>query len=181
MLLSRPRNSFGPSYRPPHEERRRLRASVIARLGGGAARRGNASRRKNAGVPSTRHAAEPLAQDRRLVALCGARVCLIAASAVPWLELDVWLTHALPLRREELLHREHRASRQHVKHRPPNFVREDRQRLSFPVLLLDPRQQLLPPRCMTQDNTAASEKAHFKWTLPILAPPVPSFLPPDSC
>jgi hypothetical protein len=40
--LSRPRNSFGPSYRPPHDERRRLRASVVVRLGGGAAHPVNA-------------------------------------------------------------------------------------------------------------------------------------------
>jgi hypothetical protein len=32
-----------------------------------------------------------------LAALCGARVCAIGASSVPWLELDDWLT-ASPLR-----------------------------------------------------------------------------------
>ena len=32
-----------------------------------------------------------------LVALCGARVCAICASSVPWLELDDWLTGS-PLR-----------------------------------------------------------------------------------
>src|SRR2546427_3592835 len=32
-----------------------------------------------------------------LIALCGARVCAISASSVPWLELDGWLTGS-PLR-----------------------------------------------------------------------------------
>ena len=72
---SRPRNSFGPSYRPPHDERRRRGASVVTRLGGGAApSRMRMRRGKRAGVPSSVLAAGPVAYDRRLVALGGARV-----------------------------------------------------------------------------------------------------------
>ena len=51
-----------------------------------------------------------------------------------------------PLRREELLHREDRPSRQHVEHRPSDLVRQDRERLPFAVLLLNAREQLLPLR-----------------------------------
>ena len=52
---------------------------------------------ESAGVPSSKLAAGPLAPDRRLVALCGARVCAIVASSVPtWLALGVWLTRSLP-------------------------------------------------------------------------------------
>ena len=41
---SRPRNSFGPSYRPPHDERRRRRASVSRQARG----RGSAIRERGA-------------------------------------------------------------------------------------------------------------------------------------
>ena len=52
---------------------------------------------KRAGVPSNALAAGPLAHDRRLVALCGARVCTISASSVlTWLELASWLARSLP-------------------------------------------------------------------------------------
>ena len=99
VCLSRPRNSFGPSYRPPHDERRRVCASVIARLGGGAAHPVNAYVvGKRAGVPSNALAAGPLAHDRRLVALCGARVVTIGDELGPdGLELAIWLARALPV------------------------------------------------------------------------------------
>jgi hypothetical protein len=52
---------------------------------------------KRAGVPSNVLAAGPLAHDRQLVALCGARVVTIGDELGPdWLELDVWLAHSLP-------------------------------------------------------------------------------------
>ena len=41
---SRPRNSVVPSYRPPHDERRHRGASVVSRLGGGAASSGTRDR-----------------------------------------------------------------------------------------------------------------------------------------
>jgi hypothetical protein len=51
---------------------------------------------KRAGVPSTALAAGPVAQDRRLVALCGARVVTIGDELGPdWLEFDVWLARSL--------------------------------------------------------------------------------------
>ena len=51
---------------------------------------------KSAGVPSKLLAAGPVAHDRPLRALRGARDGAIVASSVPmWLELDVWLARAL--------------------------------------------------------------------------------------
>jgi hypothetical protein len=69
----RPRNSFGPLCRPPHDERRRRNACVIARLGEGAAPAGNAwLRRERASKPlepSIRGAANPaLSPDGRWLA-----------------------------------------------------------------------------------------------------------------
>jgi hypothetical protein len=53
--------------------------------------------RERAGVPSKLLAAGPLAHDRRLVALCGARVVTIGGELGPeGLELGVWLARALP-------------------------------------------------------------------------------------
>jgi len=53
--------------------------------------------RERAGVPSNVLAAGPLAHDRRLVALCGARVVTIGDELGPdRLELGVWLTRSLP-------------------------------------------------------------------------------------
>ena len=53
--------------------------------------------RERAGVPSKLLAAGPGAHDRRLVALCGARVVTIGDELGPnGLELDVWLTRSLP-------------------------------------------------------------------------------------
>src|SRR3972149_959339 len=57
-----------------------------------------------------------------------------------------------PLRRPELLHREHRAAREHVKDRSPNLVGQDREGLSFAVLLLDPRQNLLAVLRVAQEQ-----------------------------
>ena len=52
---------------------------------------------ERADVPSTLLAAGPLAHDRRLVALCGARVVTIGDELGPdGLELDVWLARSLP-------------------------------------------------------------------------------------
>ena len=62
---TRPRNSFGPSYRPPHGARRRRSASVVARLGGGAACRGHAPASRRARVSHhRRRAAGPPAHDQ---------------------------------------------------------------------------------------------------------------------
>jgi predicted NBD/HSP70 family sugar kinase len=53
-----------------HDERRRWITSVICRLGEGAALPANAGRSgESAGVPSSAHAARPVADDRRLVTL----------------------------------------------------------------------------------------------------------------
>ena len=52
---------------------------------------------EGADVPSQRLAAGPVAPDRRLVALCGARVVTISDElGSRWLELDVWLARSLP-------------------------------------------------------------------------------------
>ena len=52
---------------------------------------------ERADVPSKRLAAGPLAHDRRLVALCGARVVTIGDELGPErLALDVWLARSLP-------------------------------------------------------------------------------------
>jgi len=59
-------------------------ASVVARLGGGAAHPVNVCMaREGAGVPSKRLAAGPLAHDRQLVALCGAHVVTIGDELGP--------------------------------------------------------------------------------------------------
>jgi hypothetical protein len=57
-----------------------------------------------------------------------------------------------PLRRETLLHRKDGSSREHVKHRELYFVGEDRQGLTFAVLLVDPRQDLLAVFRMAQEQ-----------------------------
>src|SRR5438093_1414646 len=100
---------------------------------------------KRADVPSKLLAAGPQAQDRRLVALAGARVVTIGDELGSNVARVRRLARPLPspLRREELLHREDGSSRKHIKHRAPNLVGEDRQGFSFAVLLLDPRQDLL--------------------------------------
>ena len=52
---------------------------------------------KRASVPSNALAAGPLAHDRRLVALCGARVVTIVDELGPdGLELAIWLARSLP-------------------------------------------------------------------------------------
>ena len=48
-----------------------------------------------------------------------------------------------PLRREELHHRKDGASREHVVHGAPDLMREDGERLSLAVFLLEPSQELL--------------------------------------
>jgi hypothetical protein len=58
-------------------------------------------------------------------------------------------------------------------------VREDRECFAFPVLLLKRAEQPLAAAGVRRNRTAASEKAHFRWTVPILAPLVPSVLPAD--
>ena len=55
----------------------------------------------------------------------------ISASSVPRLELDVWLARSPLLRGEELLRRKDGPSRQHVKHRAPDFVGQNRQRFAL--------------------------------------------------
>ena len=75
-----------------------MRASVVARLGGGAAHPVNACAWRGRERASHQSCSLPdlwLMIDG-LVALCGVRVCAIAASSVPWLELDVWLARSLP-------------------------------------------------------------------------------------
>jgi hypothetical protein len=76
-----------------------LRASVVARLGGGAAYPGNAGawRGRERASHQTRSLPGPLAHDRRLVALSGARVVTIGDELGPdGLELGVWLARSLP-------------------------------------------------------------------------------------
>jgi hypothetical protein len=69
-------------------------------------------------------------------------VVTITASSVPWLELGVWLTRSLPLRREERGHRKHGTSCEHVVDRSADLVREDRERLPLAAVLLEPRHEL---------------------------------------
>ena len=80
------------------------------------------------------------------VALDGARVVTIGDELGPDVARVRRLAHPLPspLRREELLHGEDGPSRQHVEHGPSDLVRQDRERLPFAVLFLNPRDQLLP-------------------------------------
>jgi hypothetical protein len=76
-----------------------VRASVVARLGGGAAHPGNACvwRGRERASHHRLLAAGPLAYDRRLVALSGARVVTIGNElGPPSLELGVWLARPLP-------------------------------------------------------------------------------------
>ena len=82
-------------------------------------------RGKRAGVPSSVLAAGPVAHDRRLVALGGACALSVSASSVPRLELASGSPAPSLLRGEELLRRKDGPSRQHVKHRAPDFVREN--------------------------------------------------------
>jgi hypothetical protein len=126
---SRPRNSFGPSCRPPHDERRRVGASVVAGLGEGAAHPVNACVR--GGGESGRP---------------------IIGASLP----DLWLMivgswrsmraprGTSPSRRP--------SSRQHIKHRAANCVGEDREGLAFAVLLLNPRQDLFAVLRMAQEQ-----------------------------
>src|SRR3990172_5668050 len=50
----------------------------------------------------------------------------------------------------------------------------------WPCFFSSRARSVLPSVVCRRNSTAASEKAHFRWTLPILAPPIPSFLPADS-
>ena len=183
MRRSRPRNSFGPSCRPPHDERRRLRASVVARLGGGAAHLTNAGawRGRERASHQTRSLPDLWLLIVGPVALDGARVVPIGDELGPDVARVRRLAHPLPspLRREELLHREDGASRQHVEHGASDLVRQDRERLPFAVLSSQSSRAASSPSVWRRNSTAASENAHFKWTFPIFAPPVPSFFPPD--
>src|SRR5712691_5197245 len=103
-----------------------MRASVVARLGGGAAHPVNACAWR--GRERTSHQSCSL-PDLRLMIVGSWRSVAhtwsrsVTSSVPTWLELDVWLARSpSPLRREELLHREDGPSRQHVKHRSPNLV-----------------------------------------------------------
>ena len=94
---SQPRNSFVPSCRPPHGQRRRRSASVRCSLGGGAAPQENAWRAAGPRVdlPSSVTAAGPVADDRE--ARCVRRRTLTSQSVRARsrrLDLAVWLVHA---------------------------------------------------------------------------------------
>src|SRR5439155_7408491 len=87
------------SYRPPHDERRRLRASVVARLGGGAARPGNACAWRGRERVSHQRRSLPnlwlmIVGSWRLATHAWSRS--VTSSVPTWLELGVWLTRSLP-------------------------------------------------------------------------------------
>jgi hypothetical protein len=71
-------------------------ASVIARLGGGAAHPENTWLSRDRASHHRARAAGPLAHDRRLVTLDAYACSAISPSSVPTgLELDVWLARSL--------------------------------------------------------------------------------------
>ena len=152
---SRPRNSCGPSYRPPQDERRRLRASVVARLGGGAAHSVNACASRGRERRPIIGCSLP---DRWLLIVGSERSAAHAwsrsvTSSVPMARVRR-LARPLPspLRREAPLYREDGPAREHVQHRAPDLVRENGERLPLPVLPLDPRQDLLAVLRMAQEQ-----------------------------
>ena len=113
-------------------------ASVVARLGGGAAHPVNACAWR--GRERASHQPRSLPDLWLLIVgswRSAAHACVTIGDE---LGPDVARVRRLarplpsPLRREELLHREDRSSRQHVEHRPPDLVREDREGLPFAVL-----------------------------------------------
>ncbi len=150
----RPRNSVVPSYRP-------LQKSDVAEArpwspgsGEGPRHAGTRTTRgeERAGVPSHALAAGPVAPDRRLGALGGARVRGDRRELGPVARVRRVAHPTLsPLRREELLHRTDGASRPHVIDRAPDLVRENRERLPCAVFLLEPRQELLALRRVAED------------------------------
>jgi hypothetical protein len=90
----RPRNSVVPSYRPRHDGRCRRSASVVARLGGGAASHGNARSHREArvDVPSSARAARPVVPDRAWRSVRTERRNR-GGTRSRRLDLDVWLIH----------------------------------------------------------------------------------------
>ena len=85
-----------------------------------------------------------------------------------WLELGVWLTRSLP-RYDSMLNTA----------RPILCARMESAfplPCCFSILAIS-----FFPSVWRRNRTAASENAHFKWTFPIFAPPVPSVFPPDWC
>ena len=83
--------------------------------------------------------------------------------------------------RDESVQVEGCVSLEHVVHGASELGGEHAQSLSLRVLPGQPGAVLLPRRILAQkQSTAASEKAHFKWTLPIFLPPAAFFLPADS-
>ena len=104
--------------------------SVVSRLGGGAASigRANSARRGEGGRLIIGGALPDLWSviAERSVRTC--RDAIVSGLGPERLDLDVWLIPPSPrLRREELLHREHRTAREHVVDRPRDLVGEDRQ------------------------------------------------------
>jgi hypothetical protein len=49
----------------------------------------------------------------------------------------------------------------------------------LPCFFSMPASSFFPPAAWRRNSTAASENAYLRWTFPIFAPPVPSFLPAD--
>ncbi len=62
--------------------------------------------------------------------------------------------------------------------RPSLWARMDRA-FPFPCFFVISARSCVPPGAWRKKRTAASEDAHFKWTLPIFAPPLPRVLPAD--
>src|SRR5713101_7540343 len=69
---------------------------------------------------------------------------------------------------------------QHVIDHPCQFMRQDGQGFALAVLFFQPGQQFLTAGLSRKNKTAASQKAHLRWALPIFVPDVPERFPADS-
>ena len=85
------------------------------------------------------------------------------------------------LRTQEALQVEGLLTHQHEVHGASDAVGEDRQGLGLAVLPFDAAEKFLALRTLRQNSTAASENAHLRWALPILAPEEPTTFPADIC
>jgi len=87
------------------------------------------------------------------------------------------------LRREELLHREDGVAREHVVHRAPDLVRQNRERLPFAVAPFEPRLEPLALPVLAQEGNRRLGERPFEMDIPLLRATTPDdlarrFMPP---
>ena len=96
-------------------------------------------------------------------------------------QLGLELTDSPPLAVQECVQIKSRLALQHVVDRPGQFMSQDGQGFALAMFFLQVGSSNFCPAGLSRRNkTAASEKAHLRWALPILVPEVPERFPADS-